>query len=89
MPQNVDLTFQITHPNTDATCDTVLPELLALLIFPSPIIYCWISGNCTVANVTHVRTISGFGKRQFTVVRLQKGKESRTFMCKTLCYFVL
>ena len=44
---------------------------------------------CTVANVTHVRTISGFGKRQFTVVRLQKGKESRTFMCKTLCYFVL
>ena len=21
---------------------------------------------CTVANVTHVRTISGFGKRQFT-----------------------
>ena len=43
----------------------------------------------TVANVTHVRTISGFGKRQFTVVRLQKGKESRTFMCKTLCYFVL
>ena len=37
--------------------------------------------HTTVANVTHVRAMSGFGKRQFTVVCLQNGKESRTFIC--------